>query len=922
LVDQLTAGISLISLWSSANRTHRQAAHAAEFGLQPRQKNVAAKSFPISTGIRETPNGMAHESLAHYFRPDSRPAREIAVAWRHGYRMERWAWAKLSSVAVQFARELEARGIGCGERVFLWGPNTGEWLAVFIGCLLRGAIVVPMDAIAAPEFARRVIAEAAPRLAVISREMAPLAGMDSIVLEDLVAIVGGRSAAAYDSSGLHRGDALEIVFTSGTTAEPRGVVLTHGNVLSNLEPIEREILRYRKYERFFHPLKFLNLLPLSHVFGQMLGIFIPQILGATSIFLDSLRPADVAATIRRERVSVLVTVPRLIESLRDKLERDLEAEGKIERFRREFERADGEKFLRRWWRFRRVHARFGQKFWAIISGGAALPAEAEKFWSRIGYAVIQGYGLTETTSLVSLNHPFHLGRGSIGKAMPGIEVKLDANGEILVRGENVSAGYWKSGRAESALGADGWFRTGDLGERDAEGNLYFRGRQKNVIVTPEGMNVFPEDIEAKLRTDSRVRDCVVLGIDLSGSGNEEPCAVLFLRELAAGAAASAEGIVRLANESLASYQRIRRFYIWPDQDFPRTPTQKPMLAKIRLAVTEALSAPVAAAGSSVGAGAVPGSSASALASLVARMTNRPAASLSGASGLATDLNLSSVDRVELMSAIEERYQVDLNEMRFSDATTLGDLEKLISEPALRAPEFVYPRWVNRWPVPWIRVFIYYLLTWPATMILAYPKIRGREHLRGVGGPILVACNHVTYLDVGFVLAALPPHLRHRLAVSMDGENLAAMRRPPKDKGLFRSVIERISYVLVVSLFNVFPLPRRSGYRESFGYAGELTDGGESILIFPEGELTPDGEIAAFRPGIGLLASRLGVPVVPMRIDGLYAVRMADKSHARPGTVRISIGAPMKFEPSASAEEITAEIETRVRGLAWEVEGSS
>jgi long-chain acyl-CoA synthetase len=176
---------------------------------------------------------------------------------------------------------------------------------------------------------------------------------------------------------------------------------------------------------------------------------------------------------------------------------------------------------------------------------------------------------------------------------------------------------------------------------------------------------------------------------------------------------------------------------------------------------------------------------------------------------------------------------------------------------------------------------------------------------------------VTYLDVGFVLAALPPHLRHRLAVSMDGENLAAMRRPPKGKGLFRSAIERISYVLVVSLFNVFPLPRRSGYRESFGYAGELTDRGESILIFPEGELTPDGEIAAFRPGIGLLASRLGVPVVPMRIDGLYAVRMADKSQAKPGTVRVSIGAPMRFEPSASAEEITAEIEKRVRALSWD-----
>ena len=825
--------------------------------------------------------------------------------------MERWSWGKLSGVAVRFARELEARGIARGERVFLWGPNTGEWLAAFIGCLLRGAIAVPMDAIASPEFARRVIAEAAPRLAVISREIPPLTGIAAIVLEDIPEIVSGRSPEPYDSSGLQRSDPLEIVFTSGTTAEPRGVVLTHGNVLSNLEPIEREIARYRKYERFFHPLKFLNLLPLSHVFGQMLGIFIPQILGATAIFLDSLRPGDVAATIRRERVSLLITVPRLIESLRDKLERDLVAEGTIERFRRDFERADGEKFLRRWWRFRKIHARFGQKFWALVSGGAALPAEAEKFWSRIGYAVIQGYGLTETTSLVSLNHPFHLGRGSIGKAMPGIEVKLDANGEILVRGENVSAGYWKAGRPESAAGADGWFRTGDLGERDAEGNLYFRGRQKNVIVTPEGMNIFPEDLEAKLRLDPRVRDCVVLGLDLNGSGNEEPCAVLLLRDQSWDAAAIAESVVRQANESLASYQRMRRYFVWRDQDFPRTPTQKPLLPQIRQLVSDAF------AGAAAPSGTPLTSASSALASLVARVTNRPATAISASSDLAADLNLSSVDRVELMSAIEERYQVDLNETRFTDAATFGDLERLLSEPPQRPAEFVYPSWVNRWPVPWIRIFIYYLLTWPATMILAYPKIRGREYLRGVRGPILVACNHVTYLDVGFVLAALPPRLRHRLAVSMDGENLAAMRRPPRNMGLFRSQIERVSYLLVVSLFNVFPLPRRSGYRESFVYAGELADRGESILIFPEGELTPDGSIAAFRPGIGLLAARLGVPVVPMRIDGLYAVRMADKSHAKPGTVRVSIGAPIRFDRSADAEEITREIERSIRALAWE-----
>ena len=194
------------------------------------------------------------------------------------------------------------------------------------------------------------------------------------------------------------------------------------------------------------------------------------------------------------------------------------------------------------------------------------------------------------------------------------------------------------------------------------------------------------------------------------------------------------------------------------------------------------------------------------------------------------------------------------------------------------------------------------------MILAYPKIRGREHLRGIAGPILVACNHVTYLDVGFVLAALPPRLRHRLAVSMDGENLAAMRRPPKEKGFFRAWIERISYVLVVSLFNVFPLPRRSGYRESFAYAGELTDRGESILIFPEGELTPDGEHRR-------VSSRRRRPgIAPRRAGGADAHRRAvRRAHGGQEAMRsreryaFRSASRCRFEENAKAEDIAREI---------------
>ena len=637
------------------------------------------------------------------------------------------------------------------------------------------------------------------------------------------------------------------------------------------------------------------MLPLSHVFGQLLGIFLPQILGGVSVFLDTLNPAEVTRAIHSERVSVLVTVPRLIESLQDHIERDQAARGKLEKFRRDFQAAEGEHFLKRWWRFRGIRRRFGWKFWAVISGGAALPAAAESFWSRLGYAVVQGYGLTETTSLVSLNHPFRLGRGSIGKTLPGLELNLAEDGEILVRGENVAAGYWKAAGVAPVLDADGWFHTGDLGERGADGNLYFKGRRKNVIVTPEGLKVYPEDLEAELRKEAGVRDCVVVGLEREG--NAEPCAVLLLRDAHTEAAAAA--IIQSANARLAPFQQMRRWLVWPEQDFPRTPTQKPVLARIREFVEAEQGGRKAVAGLP---GGVPGP----LAELFTRVSHgRPLP------GAAASLQLSSIERVELFSALEDRYQVDLSETEFTSADTVKALERLVEQPPPRPTPFRYPRWPQSWPVRAIRAVILNCLARPAMLILGWPAIRGRENLRGTSGPVLVVANHVVYLDAAYILEALPGRLRRRLAVAMDGELLESMRNPPPGTGFFAGLLGRVKYVLVVSIFNVFPLPRMAGFRKSFAFAGDLIDRGWSVLVFPEGVLTRDGRMGPFRAGIGLLATRLGVPVVAARIDGLFERKRAGKRWARPGQIRVSIDAPVRFSETDEAEKIARELERRV-----------
>lgn len=866
------------------------------------------------------------ESIAEFFLDNYRAHRhERACRQRRGYRTQSFTYGDILEMACGFARKLEARGILKGDRVMIWGENCAEWMAVFFGCALGGVIVVPMDDGSAADFAMRVFRQVEGKLLVGSRRhlnecSAVGFSVASLSLEDLAEAVGGQPSA-LSNVALGRDDILQIVFTSGTTAEPKGVVITHGNVLANIAPLEREMRRYLKYERLVHPLRFLNLLPLSHVFGQFLGLFLPPLLGATVIFQDELKPSEVIGTIRRERVSVLVTVPRVLQSLKQKIERDLLDAGEAEAFTRKFQSAEKKHFLRRWWTFRAVHRRFGWKFWAFITGGAALDSETEEFWGRLGYAAIQGYGLTETTSLISVNHPFRLGKGSIGKVLPGREVKLAKDGEILVRGGGVTSGYWDGRGAQKisdrpnpedrisdarisdvpASDEPGWYRTGDIGALDEAGNLYFKGRKKETIVTPGGMNVYPEDLEAALRRQPEVKDCVVVGVERGG--NAEACAVVILRGDANREEVGLEEVVRRANQALAEYQRMHMWVEWPEEDFPRTNTQKPRRNLIRQGAQAQILEQSA-----------PGGESSPLAELISRVTGRPQAALRADANLDADLGLSSLDRMELLSNLEDRYQVDLSETRFSALRTVGDLERMLRGEAAPAAAYHYPGWTLRWPVTWLRLLAHYLLMRPAIMLLGWPRIEGREHLRGVKGPLLVISNHVGDVDAGFILTALPARFRHRLATATGGEALEALRTPAPDGAFFSRIYDRVRWILGVSLLNLFPLPREAGFRHSFAYAGQAVDRGYSVLVFPEGRHTTDGKLNPFRAGIGLLAANLGIPVLPMRINGLFEVKQAGRRFAAPRTIRVRIGEPMRFLPGTDAGEIAAELQKAVEKL--------
>ncbi len=628
-------------------------------------------------------------------------AAETAVVAHRGNRRYATTYGELASLAGRFSAELERRGVAPGDRVVIWGENSAEWIAVFFGCLLRAVIAVPLDAAGAPDFAARVIRDTAPKLIVgdlhllntlnphLKREMwgtqlstsnqqpttsnqLPLATIaDHLPAEPLF--------TASDAIRPHT--PFQIVFTSGTTSEPRGVVHTHRNILVTLEPIEREMQKYLKYERWFHPLRFLHSLPLSHVFGQFMALWIPGLLAAEVHFAEQLEPSRITDLIRRERISVLIVVPRVLHLLR------LHLLGRFPTLAQQLEQPPAPSIWKRWWRFRRIHRALGWRFLAVISGGATLPADLEAFWNRLGFALIQGYGMTETAALVTLNHPFHIVEGSIGKPMPGQEVKLTDEGEILVRGDMLTEATWQAGAMHKREGE--WLATGDLAEKNAAGQLRFLGRKGDVIVTSAGLNIHPGDLESALTAQPGIRAAVIVPCDLAAG--PEPVAVVILsapdlmssRSTAVGSASSTDhqldSAVAAANRTLAEFQQIRRVLRWPEPQFPYTSTGK----LLRRKVAEWACATLTGRQQSASA-----PTQDAILTLVSEVTGEPIPATGDANQLrlSEDLHLDSLGRVQLQSALEQRFSLELEDDEVATLSTIADLRALIDQHLNAASE--------------------------------------------------------------------------------------------------------------------------------------------------------------------------------------------------------------------------------------------
>jgi long-chain acyl-CoA synthetase len=793
----------------------------------------------------------ARANLATLVSDFERHGRDVAMVAPFGVRQRRISYFQLATLSRRFAAELAQRSIVKGDRVLIWGDNGPEWVAAFFGCILRGVVPVPVDFAGSLDFVERVEREVSPKC--LTGDAAKLSLLRSaaprIAFEDFASVLTSQQANAIDN--LAPDDTLQIIFTSGTTGDPKGIVHTHGNVLASLCPIEQEMQKYLKYEKPFHPIRILHTLPLSHVFGQFMGLWTPPLLAAELHYEPRLVAAELAALIRRERISVVAAVPRVL---------DLMQTYALDHFpglASRLEQASGLKAWQRWWQFRDVHRFFGMKFWAFLCGGAALSTMGEQFWRRLGFVVIQGYGMTETTALVSLNHPFHAAQGTIGQVLPGREVRLGEDGEVLVRGETISNTTWQHGKMQHQESE--WLATGDLAAFDAAGNLQFRGRKKDIIVTSSGLNIYPEDLEAALMRQRAVKAAAVIETD-AGQG-PEPRAVLVMQHAAPAAAAIAG-----ANSELAEFQQIRYWSVWPEPDFPRTSSGKILKREV-----------------------------------AARLALEPAIPET------TDLNLDSLGRVQLQAQLEQQYGIALDDSALQNVTTQADVSRMIQQAgsAPSKPRVQHRYW--RWPwnpgMQFVRAIFLELIALPLVRLLAKPKVVCHAtHWPAL--PSLIVCNHVTSYDAPFILYALPGPIRRRVAIAMAGEMLIDYRQGRDQGNWYLKLLAPIAYWLITSLFNVFPLPQYSGFRRSFQHAGEALDRGYSVIVFPEGHRSDDGSAQPFKVGAGLLWKSLGAEAIPVRIDGLGELKISAGRWFRAGTIVVSVGEPLRLDSSLSPEELT------------------
>lgn len=820
--------------------------------------------------------------------------KRIAIRIRPRFRAISWTYSELFRHSALIAQLLEKEGIRKGDKVLLWAPNSHLWLASFFGIQLRGAVAVPISFQNTPDFVKKVIEQTGAKLIIKSSrlQLHRIEGVKAILMEDIAdAAFAKQFDGSFEKAKNTEDDVAEIIYTSGTTGFPKGVVLTHRNILSNVKASLKAI-PVSKCDRF------LSILPLSHMFEQVGGMLVPLAAGAQVTYATSLNSLSIRKSLVDDKITKMLAVPEFLKLTAKKIEAAAEKEGKKKFFGVlcSLSLKIPVMGLRRLI-FRRIIKGFGGSLHTVVSGGAPLDAEVGRRWEAFGVYVLQGYGTTEASPVITANRYEDRKIDSVGRPLEGLEVKFAEDSEILVRGPNVTKGYFKNPKKTRESFADGWYKTGDIGYFGRDGHLYIKGRKEYVIITEAGENVYPEDIESELNRHHVVKDSAVVGF--KRNSRLEVHAVLLGEGIK-----GPEELITKVNSRLAAYQRIQGFTVWPFDDFPRTVTKKVRKNEV-LAYLKHLYE-----GEELGAGQAQAPEAGkerGIYKILSQVSELSADKITDGKKLGTDLKLDSLARVELVSLIEEEFGIVVDESEITGEMTVAELENKIESGTQKTEKYELKEWPLSATAGIIRWLLQRILIGSWLWFYAPAKTEGLENLKGLELPAIFFANHVGGLDAPIALRALPSRIRNKLAVAAAIDAMHEHHKFAKYAGF------------VTLLINAYPFGRReqSQIRSSLQYTGRLLDRGFSILVFPEGGVSQSGELQPLKEGAGFLAVEMNVPIVPVKLIGAREVYGPEKTFpqlpARHNAI-VRFGKPMVFSKEDSYINATKRIEGCMRKL--------
>ena len=904
---------------------------------------------------------------------EQRGPQNIALEIQRKEQVESYTYTQTRTMAESVGRWLTEKKLPSGARVGIFADNHPRWVTVYLGTIAAGLTAVPLDtALHADQVAKLLKDSGASLLVIDGKHLATaqqaIAGLPiELVLTDPGSLSGSKkdpgqprwvadldAIYAAGPGGFRAVEApadnvAALIYTSGTTADPKGVMLTHANLLGEVEAVFRAL-------NIGPTDAVLGILPMFHVLAQMANLLLPLVKGARVVYLETLNTTELLRALQERQITAFAVVPQFFYLIHERIFKEVEKRGRIAgSLLRWFMKVN--RFLRRLGvnagklLFSKIHATFGSRMRYLITGGSRFDPIVAHDFHDFGIDLLNAYGLTETSAAACLNRPGHVVIGSVGPPLPTIEGKIHDPqpseeggppvGEILLRGAIVMRGYWNRADATAEALQDGWLHTGDLGYFDSGGNLFITGRRKELIVLANGKNIYPEEIEAHYLKSPFIKEICVMGLESKpGDPSTERLYAVVVPNFDAlkeRKVVNAQEVIRFdiegLSQQLASTKRVGAYEIW-QEDLPRTTTRKLKRFEIEKRVRANQ-----ARGTS-GKGDVPAERPltpedeawlekpevqRALGVLRENSRSAPA-KIRPTDNLELDLGFDSMQRVEMLVELEKEVGGDVEESRLADIYTVRDLVDAVLESAASGKTIARAQFAG-WkevlredptdpdvldlakPHPLAEGFWY--LVSRVFQIIARDrfqlKVSGLENLPQQG-PCILSSNHQSYLDPAVLAAVLPRNIFVNSFAVGTSEIFG--------EGFMRKLAKAVRVVVVDPDANLVPAMRAG----AFGLRH-----GRNLILYPEGERSIDGTVRTFKKGAAILAIHTQAPIVPIAIDGFHESWPRGKSFQRFAPLKMRFGDPVYPPPESEASEeayaaLIAKVKERVMEMWKELRG--